>query len=300
MRPMLASPVDDINKLRYPVIGSPKIDGIRAILTENGLVSRTLKPFPNKYINEMWKEIARKNPQMIGLDGELCAGPDNAFDLMQRTTSALMSINGEPEVWYHIFDMWNCPNIPYTDRREIFINIFASTTVGNLRIVHQRYLTLPTEVELFEQQALADGFEGIMLRSPDSLYKHGRSTLREQYLLKVKRFVDAEATIVGYEPLYTNLNSATINALGLKERSTRQENKVEQPLLGSLTVMPFNSSITFNIGSGFTQEQRAALWVQRHNLYGKTITYKSFAQVGTVNAPRFPIFKSFRDPIDIG
>jgi len=41
-----------------------------------------------------------------------------------------------------------------------------------------------------------NGGEGVMLRHPDSLYEERRS----KQLLKVKKFEDAEATIIGHEP----------------------------------------------------------------------------------------------------
>jgi DNA ligase 1 len=42
----------------------------------------------------------------------------------------------------------------------------------------------------------ADGAEGMMIRHPDSLYEEKRSKM----LLKVKKFEDAEAEVIGYEP----------------------------------------------------------------------------------------------------
>ena len=48
----------------------------------------------------------------------------------------------------------------------------------------------------YEKRILEDGFEGVMLRSPLGKYKMGRSTLKEGILLKLKRFEDAEATVV--------------------------------------------------------------------------------------------------------
>lgn len=42
----------------------------------------------------------------------------------------------------------------------------------------------------------ADGGEGMMIRAPESLYENRRS----KALLKVKKFEDTEATVIGTEP----------------------------------------------------------------------------------------------------
>jgi len=44
------------------------------------------------------------------------------------------------------------------------------------------------EFKACEEKFLKEGYEGIMARSPHAPYKVGRSTLKEQGLLKIKRF----------------------------------------------------------------------------------------------------------------
>ena len=48
----------------------------------------------------------------------------------------------------------------------------------------------------YEQGAVEDGYEGVMLRDPSAPYKYGRSTVRKGYLLKLKRFEDSEAEVI--------------------------------------------------------------------------------------------------------
>ena len=59
MKPMLAALCEDVTKLRYPVIASPKLDGIRALVIDGQLVSRTLKPIPNRYV-QSFSPVCRK------------------------------------------------------------------------------------------------------------------------------------------------------------------------------------------------------------------------------------------------
>ena len=52
MKPMLLERKNpDIYKLDYPFYVSPKLDGIRCVITADGPKTRTLKPIPNKYIS---------------------------------------------------------------------------------------------------------------------------------------------------------------------------------------------------------------------------------------------------------
>jgi DNA ligase 1 len=46
-KPMLAVDCGDVNALRFPLFASPKLDGVRAVVMNGGLMSRSLKPIPN-------------------------------------------------------------------------------------------------------------------------------------------------------------------------------------------------------------------------------------------------------------
>ena len=57
-----------------------------------------------------------------------------------------------------------------------------------------------------------------MVRTPDSPYKCGRSTEREAWLLKIKRFEDAEAVVLGTYEGMSNMNEAGVDAFGRTKR----------------------------------------------------------------------------------
>ena len=97
IKPMLATEAD-FNKLRYPVYTQPKLDGIRVIIKNGVVYSRSLKPIPNKHIQALFGH-------MDGVDGELIVGNPTAHDVFQKTTSGVMSKYGEPDVTLYAFDM---------------------------------------------------------------------------------------------------------------------------------------------------------------------------------------------------
>lgn len=73
---------------------------------------------------------------------------------------------------------------------------------------------------------IKEGYEGTILRSPSGLYKYGRSTVKEAYLLKMKIFQDEEFEVVGFIEMNHNRNEATKDALGNTERSSHRENMI--------------------------------------------------------------------------
>jgi DNA ligase-1 len=154
----------------------------------------------------------------------------------------------------------------------------------------------------YEAKCLVDGYEGVMVRSYDGPYKHGRSTVREGYLLKLKRFLDSEAVVTGVIEELHNANEAKKDNLGRTERSTAKAGKVGKGVLGALRCTAladgegFDKGVEFKIGTGFTAEQREELWAE--NLKGRIVKFKYQPSVGT-DKPRFPSFIGFRHEDDM-
>lgn len=293
-RPMLAASTkaEDLTRLKYPMLASPKIDGVRALVVNGRLVSRTLKLIPNRYVQELFGR-----PEYEGLDGELAVGPVNDHNLMQATMSGVMSEDGRPDVTWNVFDDWKIggafeSRLRMTERRVKCHENSRIRFVPHVPVVS--YETMRT----VEEAALADGYEGIMLRSLTGQYKQGRATFNSGDLLKVKRFVDGEAEVIGATELRHNGNAATVDERGFTKRSTHAANKQGGGVLGCLKVRDLSTGITFEIGTGFTWAQREEMWAARDRLPGLLVKYQHFT-VGTVDKPRFPIFLGFRDRRDV-
>ncbi len=136
-----------------------------------------------------------------------------------------------------------------------------------------------------------------MLRSVDGPYKFGRSTAREGFLYKIKRFKDAEATVIGFEELQRNGNEATQDAFGLIERSTHKENMVAGATLGAIVVCGHNMQ-KFKIGTGFDAATRLEIWNNQDKYLHRLVKYK-YQPHGTKDAPRCPVFLGFRSELDM-
>lgn len=223
---------------------------------------------------------------------------------MQNTTSGVMSQDGEPDFKYYVFDYWTHPDRPFETRIGDITrwkNTTAFKQCSNFVVVlkHTKVDNMEELLQL-EEQYLKMGYEGLMIRKPDAPYKYGRSTVKQGYLLKLKRFADSEAEIVEAEELLHNHNEATLDALGNTVRSDHKDGKVGGDTLGALVVKDITTGITFKIGTGFDATTRQELWDMHKEgaLVGKIVKYKSFL-IGVKEAPRFPVFLGFRDKLDM-
>jgi DNA ligase-1 len=314
MQPMLAAKAGDLSLLRYPVLATPKLDGFRCLTLEPNFdnrvipsasikslgVTRRLNMIPNQWIRTKLEQSC-----IPGLDGELMTGrmvdgkwiSDNFNDIQSNVSSH----DGFPEFRYIVFDyghnyIHECgTQMAYWKRlRQLEETPLPEFCVKLMPIMVHNV----EELMAYEAACLLDGYEGAMIRTPDSPYKFGRSTLKEQYLLKIKRFLDSEAVITGfYERLHNN-NTAERSITGALERSSHQENMVPTGTLGGIEVRDLSSNVSFNIGSGFNDSQRQSLWETRESLIGRTVTYR-YQPHGVHDKPRFPIFVGFRAEGDL-
>lgn len=288
MKPMLAAPTDG-KDLRYPLLASPKLDGVRCLIIDSVAVSRSLKPIPNKHVQRLFGRA-----ELNGLDGELIVGADCGPGVFQRTSSGVMSREVYPEAVLHVFDTFLGD---YGFKQRLLLAKTRIKGLHNLELVEHVNLVSESALLKYEAAKLGHGYEGVMIRDPAGPYKQGRSTLNEGWLLKLKRFVDSEAVVTGYTQLMHNANEATTNELGQTERSSHQAGKQPVALLGALQVQDVKSKVEFEIGTGFTTDMRRLLWIGRGKLKGRLVKYK-YQPVGVKDKPRFPVFLGFRDERD--
>jgi DNA ligase-1 len=293
--PMLAGKFDPA-KQKFPCLASPKLDGVRAIVKGGVLLSRKLLPIPNKALQARFGI-----PELEGFDGELIVGMPNAEDVYNRTIREVMTIDGADTANFHIFDKYNIPEVEYLKRLGDVFQLKNTCILFGVRVfrVPQVQLDNMADLDNFEAHNLDAGFEGIMIRSLDGKYKHGRSTTNEGGLLKVKRFVDSEAIITGMEEKMHNANEATKDETGHTKRSTHQENQHGLDTMGALLLKDLHTGVEFKCGTGFDDATRAWYWERRFTPPNWPIVkYKSFP-VGVKDKPRHPVYIGIRDPRDM-
>jgi DNA ligase-1 len=247
---------------------------------------------PNKFTQGLFGELTYH-----GLDGELVVGEPYHSNCMQHTMSGTMTHEGVPEVTWYIFDNWAIDK-PYMERARWTKEFVRGLGHESFQWIPQTLIRNAEDLCAYEEARIEEGYEGVILRAPDGPYKQNRSTVKEGYMLKIKRFEDSEAEVLGSYELQHNDNEATIDARGHTKRSTHQANKRDAGVLGGLHVRDIYTGIEFDLGTGFTAEQRKNLWEGRRYLVGKLVKYKHFP-VGVVEKPRHPIYLGFRDRRDV-
>lgn len=283
MKPMLAATLEKLEDVKFPVYLSPKLDGIRCLIVGGVAVSRSLKPIPNKFIQEKLKGLPD------GLDGELVVKINNKVGTFNETQSSVMSENGEPEFFYVLFDV--LMEGDYLARYQVLHDTVVEYNNPFVKVVETRIVDDLEELQRIEHAYVKQGYEGVMLRSLDSLYKNGRSTVKQGWLLKYKRFKDDEGIVVDFLEKMHNNNEPTTDNLGYQVRSSKQEGLTPAGTLGALVVR-YNNHIFKVIG--FTEERAQEIWDNQDKYVNKSVTF-TYTELNEYGIPRPPaVFKDFR------
>lgn len=280
-RPMLAASYRDGDKLSFPLLATPKIDGVRALIVNGKLVSRSFRPIPNVAVRRVLEKVLPE-----GADGEISCG--SLYD----TTSVVMSEYSASSITYSWFDWAYDLDAPYEQRASA---IAQHVYIPNVTPLIPEVVKSMHELELYEARVLCMGYEGVVVRAPQGRYKCGRSTIKEGLMIKIKRNADYEATIVGTEELMRNMNEQQTDSFGNIKRSSAKQRLVPSDTLGAIVAE--SSYGTFRIGTGFTADQRDALWANRGMVVGRLAKYRC-AGWSNRGLPRSPVFMGIRHPDD--
>jgi DNA ligase-1 len=231
---------------------SEKLDGVRAYWTGEGFLSRQ----GNTFYAPAW---FTKGLPKVPLDGELWIGRKQ----FQRTVS-IVRRQDAGELWrqvlYVVFDAPQARG-PFEERRSVMAEAAREDRCPFVRVLYQAICQGTDDLRKELDRIESLGGEGLMLRQPGSIYETGRS----HTLLKVKRFQDAEARVVGHLP-------------GAGRHKGR---------LGALLV-ELTGGTRFSVGTGFTDAQR-----ENPPAIGSVITFR-FQELTDGGVPRFPSFVRVR------
>jgi DNA ligase-1 len=288
-----------LHQLVYPMLGSPKIDGIRGFVHNGSVFSRKLKSIPNTFVHQ---QIGGFTETTHGLDGELVVGRPNHPNVYNVTSSGIMSRDGAPPFNFWVFDDKTVPDMPFAERiQHVQRRVLSLKERGyaRVRFVSHQILNSPEEVLAYEERCLNAGYEGIMLRAMDGPYRRGRCGVETPWLYKLKRFIDAEAVVIGVREKLHNDNPLEVNELGRAKRSGHKENKRLAGTLGGFDLqLPDGTEFSAPLGKGWTAAAAQKLWngfvENPATLLGKTVTFYSLPH-GVKDRPRHPKVKGFRN-----
>lgn len=256
---MLAHPYNP-KRVIFPAYIQPKIDGIRAIWKhkEKRFVSRNNKPL---IVSEIIIDYLVDAP--FDIDGELII-PGKTFNEISGIVRHLDMIPEKYYVHYTMFDII-CESSSFAERILALKNFQGSSKISYTSVVSTIKIEDFWVLESTHKINLQNGYEGSIIRN-NTPYEFKRS----YNLLKLKPTKEIICKIIN-----------RIEGTGKYEG-----------MLGALTVETSDKKI-FNVGSGFTDEERSYLWENSTRIYNTFIKVK-YQDLSEYGIPRFPIFKSFK------
>ena len=197
--PMLAAKWEDqSHKVEYPLYSQPKLDGIRCIVTKDGMFSRNGKPIISApHIYESLKPLFDETPDLI-FDGELYADKfandfNKIVSLVKKSKPTAADLKeSKKNIQYWIYDLPS-EDDTFEMRSQALYDLFMEWSYFNAHCINVDTDVCKSEKEVMKlyEQYVEQGFEGQMLRVND-VYENKRS----KFLLKHKSFVDEEYTII--------------------------------------------------------------------------------------------------------
>ncbi len=269
----------------------PKLDGVRCITIVNFEARTVVQYTRNGKVLENFSHISDAllaNIDLVGrsyvLDGEVVS---NSFQALMKQVHRKDDVKAS-DARLMLFDI-----IPLSEfqkgksimgqkRRTALLKGFkpAFEKCGHIDVIEQTEVDLDSYVgelqfKQFNKDAIEQGFEGIMIKDPNAVYECKRSVS----WLKMKPFIEVSLTVVGFE-----------------EGTGRNEGK-----LGALICegVDDGKSISVNVGSGFSDDQRSDYWTDKETMVGQIVEVR--ADAATINQDseevyslRFPRFLRFR------
>ena len=264
--------------------GSRKLDGVRCICRKEGnsinFYSRSGKEFLT--LSNLKSEIQKIGGDFI-LDGEVCIVDENGKEDFQGIMKQIRKKNHTIESpKFLVFDYLSLQEFDTQGKigatkklKERYDEAKQKIEPASnlVTVIQQTKLNTQDEFTEMVKDADQEGYEGIMVRK--NITYEGK---RSHNLLKVKKFIDDEYSVLGTE---NNLM-----------RWTEDGKQVEKECLSNIIVEHKGNRVS--VGSGFSKEQREYYFKNPDEIIGKTVTIQYFEESENQNGTyslRFPVIK---------
>ena len=266
-----------------------KLDGVRVItiVYPTGRVdqfSRNGKELVNfPHIKEQFARTVTGITEPVVFDGEIMS---SSFQDLMKQVHRKSNVEASDSV-LHLFDFltleafnkgkWARKQSERSEKLLAWKDLWAEET-PNIEIVAQELVDLDTDAgqKRFREinaQAIAGGYEGIMIKDVDAPYECKRTVS----WLKLKPFIEVTLEVVDVEE-GTGKNAGRLGALVCTGQDDGRD-------------------ITVNVGSGLSDDLRDSIWANRSSVIGQLVEVRADAvtqnQDGSYSL-RFPRFKTFR------
>lgn len=306
----LGHPLDDWNRIKFPIAYDEKIDEIRCVAINDG---ETVK-----FFSKQGFEFETGMDAFAEQITEMAPGYPNVFDAGFRAfkfnpnnKTCVKHKNGNWQFEYakslsgqktidpaeireffklHIWDVVDYEHFTTQgargkkdklEDRKIHLHALFQRTgkdFPNLEEVTGYIAHTKQDIDAFMAKLKLERREGVMLKPLDSLYTFGKNW----NLMKLKHFVEADFRIVGaYEG---------------------EAGKKYEGLLGGVSIALDDGKLSTDLGTGFSDEDRAELWLEYLNgrLVGRIVEVqlKDITADGKVQLPSLLRFREDKNTTD--
>tara|TARA_Y100000310_G_scaffold275690_1_gene292353 strand:- start:479 stop:1720 length:1242 start_codon:yes stop_codon:yes gene_type:complete len=267
------------HNINWPCYVQPKIDGVRCTVgKEDGAIKmftrkgKSMTPMPHveKELEELFKqaELLNWKTDTLYLDGELYSDELTFQELagvLRRHKNTKETLN---KIYLVVFDMfWRDEDTEYNIRQEVLKRLFKSLPKFSTRLIETEMVRDHRDMHLKHNEYILQGFEGIILRNTNGVYKMKH---RSPDLQKYKSFLDSEYEICDFKQgdgtekgcVVWKCKTTDDKPFWVRPKGTQEERRKQ-----------------FNKGSSYIKKQL-------------TVRYQELTDDGI---PRFPVGISIRD-----
>jgi DNA ligase 1 len=279
------------SKLEGKKLLEPKLDGVRAITVVDyeqrtvTMYTRNGKELTNfSHITDSILTHIDQFERSYVLEGEVVSSSFQALMTQVHRKSDVQASDARLMLFdiLPLYEFKQGVSTMGQRRRSKFLQslkgLFAD--IGNIDVIPQIEVDLDTfigneEFKDYNKTAVASGYEGIMIKDPEAKYV----AKRDVAWLKAKPFIEVSLAVTSVEE-GTGRNQGKMGALVCEGEDDGKK-------------------IVVNVGSGFTDEQRAEFWESRDSLIGQVLEIRADAATRSqdsedVYSLRFPRFLRFR------
>lgn len=201
-----------------------------------------------------------------------------------------------PELKFWIFDYHDPEgvNLNFMDRWNI-----VTSNIIDEAATHSDLITFSSidELEYIYEEALENGWEGLVIVRKDSLYKYGKDTIKNDAIFKMKddnRIHDGQILRIEESSLIKEGVERTKNELGRSVTSKKKEDRKPSGKAGGFWVLYEGEE--FKVGlKGFNDDEKREIWDNPGDYIGEWFRYNASPPVKIGGKPRHAYFKEWRD-----
>jgi len=287
----------DSPHIEYPLLGSPKLDGMRIKVMPDGLFSRTHKKQCDRLHLHFRRIVDAAKREDLVFDCELWS--------TQLAFNEIMTKKNLIRCQLYVFDMMTAAEWyggterPFMERFDEYTRWCNKLNWWRVKALDQTLIRNESELRELFGMCVDANLEGIVVRPAFSCYKHGRCTVNEGLMFKWKQWDTVDAKIVGYKLGTRMIEDAPRrqNPLGFLEYVSSQEFREQTDRISTMEV-ELESGIRFYAG---WSQSTLLEWPKTHEEFTKKYLGKMVEvryHYGSKDKPRTPAILRLRPDKD--